>query len=545
MMAINSIYHFMRADLLERTRSTRFLMILAATVLVGYLFVPPLDANYVTFVRGFYRGVYNSAWIGVLYGTVCTIFLPLFGFYLIKNAIERDERTRVGQIIATTPTSKPVYIFGKWLSNLAVLVIVLCVMTIMGGIMQFVRAEDTQLILGQLIIPIWYMSIPILAMVSAVAVVFESIPFLRKGFGNIAFYFLWAFVLGSGWLPSFFEVVEPRNDPLGITTTLADIQQSILAIDPDAELGTGGLIAPKEIFGETLFEEELKTFVWDGIDWTASMLLARLLWLGFPIAIAFAAAIPFDRFDPAKRKLGVRRRGGKIRGMSRKKGQASFDDHGILLSDATQLTPLTKKKFGWRFGGVLFAELRMLFKGRGLVWYAGLLGLFFGGFFTPLEYVLPYILPVAWIWPIFAWSSLGGREEQHFTRQMVFSAAFPLRRQVPAAWLAGVVVTFLSVGGIGLQLFLAGETWSMLAVMSGALFVPALAFALGTWSGSSRLFEIVYLLWWYLALNEALFLGLMGNTDPAVVQAGSRTYLSLTVLFLILAVVGRWRKLRE
>jgi hypothetical protein len=36
----------------------------------------------------------------------------------LKNAIERDEQTRVGQIIATAPLSKSLYTLGKAFSNL-------------------------------------------------------------------------------------------------------------------------------------------------------------------------------------------------------------------------------------------------------------------------------------------------------------------------------------------------------------------------------------------------------------------------------------------
>jgi hypothetical protein len=34
--------------------------------------------------------------------------------YQVKNAIERDEQTGVGQIIATTPLSKPLYTAASW-----------------------------------------------------------------------------------------------------------------------------------------------------------------------------------------------------------------------------------------------------------------------------------------------------------------------------------------------------------------------------------------------------------------------------------------------
>ena len=53
-----------------------------------------------------YRGVYNSAWIGVLMTICCSTFLSLAGFYIVKNSVQRDTDTRVGQILAATPMRK-------------------------------------------------------------------------------------------------------------------------------------------------------------------------------------------------------------------------------------------------------------------------------------------------------------------------------------------------------------------------------------------------------------------------------------------------------
>ena len=145
MNTANAIYHLMRADFLERTRRNSFFIVLGLTLFIGYLLVPPVDAAYVTFMRGFYRGVYNSAWLGILFGSISVTFLPHFGFYLVKNALDRDYQTRVGQIIATTPIRKRTYLLGKALSNLAVLCSILLMLTIMAVAMQFVRAEDIQL----------------------------------------------------------------------------------------------------------------------------------------------------------------------------------------------------------------------------------------------------------------------------------------------------------------------------------------------------------------------------------------------------------------
>ena len=51
----------------------------------------------------------------------CSTFLSLVGFYIVKNSIQRDVDTRVGQILAATPMRKDFYTVAKTLSNFAVL----------------------------------------------------------------------------------------------------------------------------------------------------------------------------------------------------------------------------------------------------------------------------------------------------------------------------------------------------------------------------------------------------------------------------------------
>ncbi len=555
MNAVYVTYHFMRADFLERIRRNSFLIVLVVTVGAAYVFVPTADANYITFMRGYHRGVYNSAWIGMLFGVVASIMLPLFGFYLVKDALDRDRQTRVGQIIASTPASKARYLMGKWLSNLAVLSSILAVMTVMAAVMQLIRAEDLSLDLLALAAPIWFMGFPALALVSAVAVLFESVSFLRGGAGNLVYFFLWYLLTMSVWLPIFIGSVTPYNDIQGVTRPMDDISRSILAHDPEADIGTGGFLAPKELFGEQLLEQEIVLFVWEGMDWTPEIILGRLFWLGFSAVIALAAVFSFDRFDPARARrsspgclFGLGRRLGSLvsdpfKRAGRKTGR-DLDAVGARNFTFAQLTPLSDRGSHWRFGSVFLAELRLMLKGRSCWWTAGMLGFFIAGFFVPLEYVHAYLLPFAWLWPILVWSGMGAREARHFTGQLVFSAERPLRRQLPAAWLGGVFLSVLAGGGVGLQLLVAGEGGLFLTWLVGALFIPSLAMALGVWSGTSRLFELVYLLWWYLAFNGITALDFMGITEQAQTNGNPMIYLGLTATLLAAAILGRWRRLQ-
>src|SRR5512139_3557657 len=103
MSSVGMVFHLMRADLRERARSYSFLIVMGLSVLAGYLLIPPFRAAYTTFVLGSDRGTYNTPWVGTMFGLVACTWLALFGFYLVKNSVERDNRTRVGLIIASTP----------------------------------------------------------------------------------------------------------------------------------------------------------------------------------------------------------------------------------------------------------------------------------------------------------------------------------------------------------------------------------------------------------------------------------------------------------
>lgn len=190
----------------------------------------------------------------------------------------------------------------------------------------------------------------------------------------------------------------------------------------------------------------------------------------------------------------------------------------------------------------MLAELRLLLKGLPWWWYLAALGLMAACGVLPLESLRQNVLPAALIWPLLVWSGLGCRETRQDTRQIIFSAPHPLRNQIPLAWLAGFGVALL-MGGTALVRFgLAGEAASLLALLAGLLFIPSLALALGVATGSSKAFEVVYVVFWYLGLlNKVFELDFVGlhtaNHWPA--------YLALSLVLFGLALLGRQRQLKS
>ena len=166
------LYHLMRADFLERVRRYSFLVTLAATVWLGYL----VGIGKLGLWVGNIRGTFNSAWIGTVIALVVNSFLSLAGFYIVKNAVDRDRQTGVGQILATTRLSKPLYTLGKALSNLAVLGAMLGVLFVAAIVIQLVAGEDRHVDLVQIALPFLLLALPMMALVAAAAVLFETIP---------------------------------------------------------------------------------------------------------------------------------------------------------------------------------------------------------------------------------------------------------------------------------------------------------------------------------------------------------------------------------
>jgi len=139
---------------------------------------------------------------------------------------------------------------------------------------------------------------------------------------------------------------------------------------------------------------------------------------------------------------------------------------------------------------------------------------------------------------------MGTRETRLGTDQLVFSTAHPLRRQLPACWLAGVIIAVLTGGGTGVRLLFAGEQLGLLAWTAGAFFIPTMALALGVWSGSSKLFEVFYLFLWYLGpANRVGDIDFMGTTGALLPPYTPVFFFAITAGLAIFAIAGRKRQL--
>ncbi|HBZ82807.1 MAG TPA: ABC transporter permease [Brevibacillus sp.] len=536
MSRIRKVYHIARADLLERTRGYGFLVTLFLSIIGAFLFVPNSQATYAVLLIDQYRGVLNSAWIGAAVSISVMSFLTMFGFFLIKNTIERDRQTRVGQIISTTTLRKLDYMAGKFLSNFAILTIIVILTFTMAIVMQLLRQEDLTIDLGSFVLPMVIIILPGMFALSALAVLFETLPVLRTGFGNILFFFcIWApTVLIS--IPTFDIFGLPVSSFTGREIFKDSISESYKHLFPQAP----GVLSD----GVVLVEEPLQTFLWSGVNWSWDIFISRIFWIIIAIPLLLLAAVAFRGFDKPIRKSGKWQLGF----FSRKEvsSDTENDKNKWVESSNRRAAALSKVTMRFHAWDMLKVELKLMLKGQPLWWYAIAFLFIVLTLFAPLPLAKGIIAPLAWLWPVLLWSNMGVREIRYNTRDIIFSSPAPLQRQIPVSWLAGLIVAVLTGSGLAVRYMVEGDASGLLAWGIGALFIPSLALAMGVWTRSNKAFEAFYLLIMFTGtLNKEMWMDFMGVVDGTIEAGVPYVFLMVTVGLLVLVVWGRGRQVRR
>lgn len=273
--------------------------------------------------------------------------------------------------------------------------------------------------------------------------------------------------------------------------------------------------------------EAPKLFTWIGIPWMNEVYLSRLFFILLALGLVMTSVLFFDRFNPSR-----------LLPIKRTKNDSSLSiavpAHEATPPSSFKLTPLINIRTSFRFEALFLADLKLFVKGQQWWWYAIAVGLVVAQLFSPLQ-TTRILLIVGWVWHILILSTLGNRENRFDMRQIVFSAPRPVLNQLPAAWLSAFVVTAALGSGALIKFILIGEWFSMLGWFTGVLFIPSLALILGTFTGSSKPFEVVYVLWMYILTQKASAFDFAGIT----LESPLYIYAPLAVGLFALALLVR------
>jgi hypothetical protein len=214
-----------------------------------------------------------------------------------------------------------------------------------------------------------------MALVAALAVLAETISWLRGGFGNLVYFFVFMFVFYAG--------VQLARTPWLDVTGISLIGSSMKAAAKAAFPAYSGS------FVLTMASHRpLETFVWPGLDWTAGLILQRLLWPVVSVGVALSGSLFFNRFDPASRTLVKPIR--KPQPSEDVPVQEETSTHAGNLRVA-HLTPLAKEgRFHFNLLRLVWLECLLLVKGQPWYWLAGMAVFWLGCVASPSEGIRKY-----------------------------------------------------------------------------------------------------------------------------------------------------------
>lgn len=514
------IYNIVKADYLQRTRSYGFLVTLAATIYVAYLFVPPVTAPYTTLNVTGYRAAFNSAWVGYVSAMMSTVMLSLYGFLLVNSGIKKDIDTGVGLIIATTSISNLRYLFSKFLSNFLVLLSIAGCTFLTSMVMFFLRGSGYPFVFSNFLLPYLVYALPALFVVAAIAIAAEVFLGKRSILQFIVYFFLMGIVMGN-----------IQNLPAGSATAW---------LDP---FGLSGLTTSVKHHINTEFNENIKqvsfgfifsnpkpfkSFVWEGMSWDGIFLFSRLLWMLFAIGLVYCSAFFFHRFDfnprAGKKKkptgsLASVKTGPFAAGMRRTEMPPLITDYSILPFFKTELLLLVRKGSKWFW--LLIAAL----------WLSM--------FFAPLTIAHAYLLPVLWFLQVSRWSDLATKEQTSRVHYFCYASYRPLLRMLPAQMLAGIFLAILLALPLLLRYLLVADAYTILLILNGAVLIILSAVCLGILSGGSKLYEILFFMLTYCVVNKIPLADYLGSQQHTNALSQLLIVTFLNIAFAVMSLTAR------
>ncbi len=508
---MNRLWQSIIADFKQRTRQQSYMITLLLMAALTLLFFPSPESEYQTLVINGYRGIYNSAWVGICLALLNMLLLPLICFYLLKSAIEVDRRSQTGELIAATPISKQTYLFAKWSVSVFILISIICVMVVGSIAIQLYYGESYEIDLWLLIWPQLIFVLPMLFVIASIALMFETVKWLRGGWGNLIYFFLWngstVYIIESAGIGSIMRALDK------------EVEERFPVIDGKTNVGI------------TLADDNnpIKTFVWQGIEPTMGDVWAVLPFLIISLCCLIVAYFCFDRFSINQTK---------------KSEQISWISTNVTSKVSHLLdSVMSSLTNSFMFTQLAYLELKLLLKNRSMFWFMGLIGGNIAQLTVEKPLLVAVILPISWLWCSLVISQLGQFEKQSRTQELISYSQKSLFSQGLTCYFAAW--SLLMLAGLGSIIrFASSAEWLLIVQLIIAVsFTVSLAYFCGALSGTKRLFEGVYPILWYMGpIQGALYLDFFGSNSQISWSAGVPYVFSLTaVVVLGLALTLRKR----
>jgi hypothetical protein len=496
--SLSRIGAIVSADFRIRFRRVSTVIVFLLLSAFAYVWIPaPATGRTLIQING-QRAIYNSGAIGLGTASLGMIFVGLFGYYVISNAIRRDVVTRCGVIAASTPMRTGEYLFGKFLGNLAFLATFVCGFMLSSMVMLAVRGEarlEPFVFIEQYLL----LTPPAIVFVSAVAVLFESVRWLAGKFGDVVYFFLWSTVIG---LVVANETTHGRInwarcfDFTGFGFMIDQMQRT--------------LHTESVSIGASNFDPTKPAILFNGLTLTREWVVPRLVSLLTPLALLPVAALFFHRFDPVRTQ--------RVSGKGRRNWIGKIQNLFKPLSRRAVALLLFPGGSG-SFISAIWTDAALTLTLFPLVFVAFVAITIVTAFASPAG-----ILPMVFAALALIVSDIATRDARAGTTASVRSIA-RLRENYVWWKLGSAGLLSLLLCAMPLARAIAHGPLAFAALIGGIVFVASTATALGVLTANPKTFIVGFLTFWYVVVNDS-------GKNPMLDFAGFYGHATTTTMFL-------------
>jgi hypothetical protein len=502
------------ADFLIRFRRPSTLIVFLLLSGFAYVWVPdPATGRTLLEIDG-KRALYNSAAIGMATASLATILIGLAGFYVMSNAVRRDVQSRCGFVIASTTMRAGEYLIAKFFGNVVFLTVFICGFMTTSMVMLVLRAEAP---LQPLVFLMQYLLLapPVIVFVSAVAITFESIPWLSGKFGDVLYFFLWIGSLGI-------VASNIKGDDPGILGYFDFAGFGFLRV---------GVGTEHMSIGATSFDAAKGLYVFNGLMLHPEWVMPRIVSTLLPVSLLLVALLFFHRFDPARLK------------QSAQKGNRNWI---ARLSNLAKPLVRPIHALASRGAGQSIASLARHDALLAIAAFPLALLMAVGFAIAGLAAQPSELLPTAFAAAALLIADVAAREARAGTLPLIYSSPQLKRSFVFWKFTAALMLMAPILFIPGLRLVLRSVS-ALTPLLVGIGCVAAVATALGVISSNPKTFIVVFLTFWYAVMSDhgqtaALdFAGFYGKASIGVTAA----YAALAMAALAAAQIFHTARLRR
>lgn len=510
----SQLWSIARTDWRNRTRQRSFLPVLGLVLLATIYFLPPADASYSTLSVNGLRGLYTSAYVGAVAGTLVAFLLGIIGFFT-GAATNFDFRTRMAEVVATYPVSRPLYIAGKWLGHLMFLTALTLASFLASGAVQWLRHEAP---LHWDVLAEYYLAFPIVLVVSVAGLMAlaDVVGLASRVGGHILFFFTYLTLigLGAGLAPA----GESWVDPTGIAQVAFRVADSLIAS------GRLSLDSLNIIVGNP-GQPATGVFAWS--EPLGGWAEPRVVWIGVGLLAALVAMLAY--------------RGYRIKPLSRRVDPGAVPRSPRWVRFPSYVLTTRHPLIGW-----VWADMIALFAEFPYFWGVVLLPVL--AVSVPADSATSTVLPLAFLLAVVGVARTTTRCRDDNVDTIVKCAPGIQRSMWFWQLASSAAIALLAIAPAALIVSLRGFDTVLVVALVGALQLSALVTALASLSASSNTTLGIAVGIWYLNVLDRPpamidWMGLHSGGSGVTAGAAAFTVMLLVIPLLSKAVTEayRWR----